>query len=312
MSKFLKRLDWKLSLKIAIGSAISYYLTVMLNKALNQPLGQIGGLWAVISTTLIIQTHLGGSYRAAWIRFLGTVIGVIIGASFTRVFEGNALWLGIAILCTSLLTNLFGLKDTTRLSCFTAALVMILWSLTPNENPWLYGLFRIIDSVIGIVIGVLISIVLWPIKGHQLIINELDMGYKSLNQAYTSNQSTELLNDHLFRSRVIFNESSFEYTAKVKQELQNSIHQLEMLSLQLQNIQQHPSIKGHPYLFKLKIDTSYLLDHLHDNETQNAINRLNETITEFKKSESSVSSSDQLLFSQLCLQQAQKLSQIIN
>ncbi len=165
--KLINRLEFQIAIKTGVAAALSLYLGVAFAKWLDRPDTLISGTWCVVSTFVVMQAHLGGTYRAAWVRFLGVLIGSFMGSVFTTLFGSTAIALGISVVLTVLSCSLFQLKDSIRIACLSVSVVMILWGLHPSISPWQFGWYRFLDSSLGILIAVIVSHTLWPTKATQ-------------------------------------------------------------------------------------------------------------------------------------------------
>ncbi len=158
----LDRMEFKIAFKAGLAAFFSLYLGVAFAKLFNRPNSLLSGIWCVLSAFIVLQAHLGGTYRAAAIQFLGVLIGSSMGGIFTTLFGSNATSLGVSVILTVLLCSIFKLKESIRIACFSLTVVMLLWALNPYISPLMFGLFRILDSILGILIAVIITHTFWP------------------------------------------------------------------------------------------------------------------------------------------------------
>ena len=167
LQKLINRLEFQIAMKAGVAATLSLYLGVAFAKWLDRPDTLISGTWCVLSTFVVMQAHLGGTYRAAWVRFLGVLIGSFMGALFSTLLGSNAITLGISVVLTVLSCSFFKIKDSIRIACLSVSIVIILWGLHPSISPWQFGWYRFLDSTLGILIAVLVSHTLWPTKATQ-------------------------------------------------------------------------------------------------------------------------------------------------
>ena len=178
----LKRVEFKLAIKTGIAAALSLILGVRFAQTLGHPYALVSGTWCVLSTFVVLQAHLGGTYQKAWERFLGTLTGSFMGALFTSLFGTTPLALGIGIVLTIITLSLFNLKDSIRIACLSVSVVTILRSLNPDVSAWTFGLFRFLDSTLGILIAVVVAHMIWPSEASVKIRFQFSQTLRSLNR----------------------------------------------------------------------------------------------------------------------------------
>lgn len=166
---FLSRMEVKVAIRGGVAAALSWFLGVGFSKLLAHPDSLVSGIWCVLSAFVVLQAHLGGTYQAAWVRFLGVLLGSFVGAVCTILLGANPLTLGLSVVFTVCILSLLNLKDSIRIACMSLSIVMILWGLTPSVSPWTFAFFRTIDSVLGILVAVVVAHTLWPSEATQVI-----------------------------------------------------------------------------------------------------------------------------------------------
>ena len=65
--------------------------------------------------------------------------------------------------------------------------------ITPFCNPWLFGLYRFLDSCLGILVAVIIAHLLWPLKISQKIGRAYRKPWHHLSEMYRASIKTEAL-----------------------------------------------------------------------------------------------------------------------
>ena len=165
MKKFedwLNDISLKVAIKLGLAASISLFLEEAFTKALNRPETLINGLWSVMASLVVMQAYLGGTYQAAWKRFLGVFIGSIIGGFYISYFGGGTLNVGLGVFSTIIICSLIKLKENYRIASLSTAFIIISASLKPEIDPWLFSFFRFIDSCIGIIVAIAVSYFIWP------------------------------------------------------------------------------------------------------------------------------------------------------
>lgn len=182
--KSIESIEWRIAVKTGIAASISLFLGLGFSQLLQRPDTLVSGLWCVMASIVVLQAHLGGTYKAAWIRFLGVLVGSIMGGFFTVQFGSGALSLGLSICGTILLCSLIGIKDSVRIASLSVAVVMILWGIRPSISPWTFALFRFLDSCLGILVAVVVAHVFWPEKAATNLQKNITKSLLSMSKLY--------------------------------------------------------------------------------------------------------------------------------
>ncbi len=115
--------------------------------------------WAPITTVVITQSSLGAALAVSWDRFLGTVLGVLVGAAMATWFGPHALAFGIGVFVLGLI-RIVTHSDLTLYRFGGVALAIVL--LVPRPGPpWQIAFHRFVEVSIGIGVALLFSVV-WP------------------------------------------------------------------------------------------------------------------------------------------------------
>jgi len=127
--------------------------------------------WAPVTTLVITQSSLGTTLAVSWQRFIGTVLGGVVGVILASHLTPNALVFGLSVfllglLCAVLQTD----RSAYRFGGVTLAIVM----LVPRMKPtWRTAIHRSAEVSIGITVALVMTVV-WPevegrIKEPQLV-----------------------------------------------------------------------------------------------------------------------------------------------
>ena len=124
--------------------------------------------WAAIATLIVMQSALGTSLPVAGREFLGTAIGVGLGAVLGGYFGRRVLTFGAGIFLLGLICGALGYAhpylrnrlDRTAYRYAGIALTIVI--LIPRPEPaWFVAIHRFFEVSIGIVVAVTMSVV-WP------------------------------------------------------------------------------------------------------------------------------------------------------
>lgn len=244
IKEMFSRMEMRIAIRAGIAASVSLYIGTNFAKILNRPDYLLSGTWCVLSTFIVLQAHLGGTYRAAWFRFLGVLIGSFMGGLFTTVFGSNLVSLGVSVILTVLICSMFNLKDSIRIACLSLSVVMILWGLHPEVSSWMFGLYRFLDSSLGILIAVIIAHTFWPAQAtHKMRLNiaktlqaisryyrlVLNLNPEMKNFDRACNRYIRLINRLLDETRHFLKESELELLTNTKslEDWSNLIDHLE-------------------------------------------------------------------------------------
>lgn len=182
--ELFERIDGKIALRSGIAASLAWFAAGTFSELLPHANPTISSLWCVLTTLLVLQAHLGGTYRAAWQRFLGLAVGTIIGAVLATYFGADALTLGISITATVVICSLFNLQEAFRIAVSTVAVIMILLPITPQNTPWQFSLYRFMDSCLGILVAVFVAHTILPYKAVRRMRLNLSDAMRDIGRLY--------------------------------------------------------------------------------------------------------------------------------
>jgi uncharacterized membrane protein YgaE (UPF0421/DUF939 family) len=138
---------FQLSIRAALAAGLAVAIAQLLR--LQYPLYALIG--AVIVTDLSsAQTRKLGSQRLA-----GTVLGATLGAALSPVLPPGPWAIGLSILAAMFLCYLARLQGATKVTGYVCGIVV----LEHGGHPWSYALYRLIETVLGIGLAMLVSLV---------------------------------------------------------------------------------------------------------------------------------------------------------
>lgn len=111
-------------------------------------------IFAGIGAIMAMQSSVSESFTMGKNRMLGTFVGAIIGLLFSLAFPQNPFFIGIGVIIVIHLCYIMRWNKALQLS----AIVFMGIALNPIlEARFSYALFRIIDTFIGIIVGMIIN-----------------------------------------------------------------------------------------------------------------------------------------------------------
>jgi len=139
------------------------------------------GLWAVLTAVVVMQMSVGGSLRATTEYVVGTFAGAIYGSALGVLVPHTTTpeMIGVLALAVAPLAYLAALTPSFRVAPFTAILVLLLANQFGQGGPIASALTRLGEVVLGGMVAVLVSILVFPERAHGL---GLDKARRALEQ----------------------------------------------------------------------------------------------------------------------------------
>jgi uncharacterized membrane protein YccC len=136
--------------KTALAAALCWWLALRF--------GLHDGYWGSISAIIVLQSNVGSTVNASRDRILGTMIGAIIGFSFS--FFGTLPWnYVLAVLAAVIVCGLLGLRSSSRLAGVTITIIMLVQKTGPR---WSLALDRVMEVMLGIVVALAVTTLILP------------------------------------------------------------------------------------------------------------------------------------------------------
>lgn len=172
-----RRLEIRHGLRIAAGGLASYVA--------GHALGLPQAYWAVFTAVLVVQGSVGGSWKASTDRFIGTIFGAGYGAAVaTLVPHDNAFTLGVALAISLVpLALLSAIYPAFRVAPITA-IILLLGSTGTTEGPIRAALLRTLEVALGGVLGMAVSLLLFPARAHMLLGRAADTVLQRLSELF--------------------------------------------------------------------------------------------------------------------------------
>ena len=157
----INRIAISSAIQIALVSLASYLCGFYFSSLFHRPSAGMGGLWALISGVVVLQSTWHSTLSSAWLRVLGTLIGSIISAAYLSFLPFNPFAMAACIFVTVLVCHAAGVPDHARLAAMTVALIMVISSMDSTVSPITSAALRFIESCLGTAMAVL-AVEIWP------------------------------------------------------------------------------------------------------------------------------------------------------
>jgi uncharacterized membrane protein YccC len=160
--------DHRSQLRLCLRVTAAALLSFVLGKSLNIPLG---GLWAVLTAVVVTQMSVGGSLKATIEYLTGTLGGAVYAGAIAALIPPTdeiSLLIALAI-AVAPLALLAAINPSFRVGPFTAVIVVVGSSVT-HSGPVDSAVLRVLEVAIGGVIGLAVSVFVFPARAHILAI----------------------------------------------------------------------------------------------------------------------------------------------
>ena len=154
---------------LALASLASYWLIADLLSPLvtgSRTEHIIGGLWAAIATIFVSKSSYEQSVAAAVSRVAGTLVSFAVCFVYL-IFLPVHLWaFALLIGVSALVPALTGRTADVTTAAITTAVLLALAPLNPH-HAWQQPIFRLADTVVGVIVGVAVAWVNRRLTGQQ-------------------------------------------------------------------------------------------------------------------------------------------------
>jgi uncharacterized membrane protein YccC len=136
--------------KTALAAALCWWLALRF--------GLHDGYWGSISAIIVLQSNMGATVSASRDRFIGTLIGGVVGFSFSLfgVLPWNYIF---AVMVAMIVCGLLGLRASSRLAGVTITIIML---VQKTGSRWGLALDRVSEVILGIVVALAVTTLVLP------------------------------------------------------------------------------------------------------------------------------------------------------
>jgi uncharacterized membrane protein YccC len=155
----------QLRLILAVRVTVSALSAFVLAQALHLRLP----LWAVLTSLIVTQMSLGRSLKVASDYLLGTFLGVAYGGALAILIPHESEWalLGVLALAIAPLALIASFRTNFNVLPVTAVIVLLVPAMQ-HVSPTASALDRVLEVVVGGVTGFVVSVLIFPARGHDM------------------------------------------------------------------------------------------------------------------------------------------------
>ena len=128
-------------------------------------------MYSVLGAALVMGGSVGEDLNASLNRVRGTLAGAVVGTALAYAL-GMSVWsLGIAVAMLAWLSIGLGWGKPALRAGIAMAVVGL---FTHTSDAAQYGIWRVLNTIIGVSIGVAVSRLVWPVRGRDEVAGAID------------------------------------------------------------------------------------------------------------------------------------------
>ena len=111
-------------------------------------------IYAMISAVIVSDLSSTETRKLGPARMAGTILGALIGASIHILLPSGAWAIALGIFIAMFVSRLLNLRDA-KLAGYVAGIVL----LDHGHQPWTYAFLRVVETGLGIIAAILVSLI---------------------------------------------------------------------------------------------------------------------------------------------------------
>lgn len=231
-----------------IKTALSVFICIVIFQVSNMG----SPFYAAIAAIISMQSSVADSFKTGKNRMLGTFLGAFVGLIFALIGPNNPLLIGLGVMIIIYISNWLDWNKSITIAGVVFIAIMV---NLKGGSPWAYSFNRIIDTLIGIAVAVLINYFISPPVSTDKILDHYRMLLSMLFEEIKGNlrQGEKIsigeLDKKIFALEKEFIDYKMEFKGKKNSSLGNSNVQkiIEILKNILDHLKIIDKIEGdHP------------------------------------------------------------------
>jgi uncharacterized membrane protein YccC len=169
-------------LRLCVRVTVSAVLTLVIGQLLNVPLV----LWAVLTAVILTQSSVGRSLKASIDYLVGTLGGAVYAGAVAALIPhaGEFPLLGVLAVAVAPLVVLASINPSFNAAPVTAVIVVLAPTIS-HSTPIESAFYRLTEVALGAVIGLSVSLTVFPARAHTLAIDAAARMLELVAQALT-------------------------------------------------------------------------------------------------------------------------------
>ena len=112
-------------------------------------------LYAMIAAVIVTDLSASQTRRLGVPRLVGTVVGVVVGATLVHALPAGPLAVGGGVLSAMFLSHLLLRPEAAKLAGYVCGIML----LEHGRDPWYYAVLRLTETMLGIGVAVAVSFI---------------------------------------------------------------------------------------------------------------------------------------------------------
>ena len=145
------------ALNMAMACLISYWImTHALSGLVGGATDYLGGMWAAAATVFVFRESQVRSLSAGIGRLIATCVSFALCLLYLWIFPFKAVGMAALLGIGTLIMMILGQREDIVTTGITTAVVMVVVAMD-TRHAWLQPLLRLVDTVVGIAIGIAVK-----------------------------------------------------------------------------------------------------------------------------------------------------------
>lgn len=149
--------QFKYSLRVGLGLALSVFIFKFFKID--------HGHWIALTLLIVIQPYYGATRKKGFERIIGTVAGIVVGGAIMLLPIKHETFVIILIFISFFVA--YYLRNNYKVGVFFVTIMMVVMMQLSKQGSWDLIWWRVLSTLIGSALAILISFAFWPIWEKQ-------------------------------------------------------------------------------------------------------------------------------------------------